>query len=46
MLNDFNKIISLDKNNFDFNSYYIHILSEFFICKLLSGINNKLIERF
>ncbi len=42
---DSDGIISLYKNDFNLDSYYINVLSELFINKLLPGIRNKLVKK-
>jgi hypothetical protein len=42
---DSNKVISLYKDDFDFNTYTICMLDELLACKLLSSVYNELIKR-
>jgi hypothetical protein len=45
MFNNFNKVISFYKYNFNFNTYNNYILNKFFINKLFIKVYNKLIKK-
>ena len=44
MFYNFNKVISLYKDDFNFNAYCIHMLNEFLTCKLPFNVYNELIK--
>ncbi len=43
MLYDFDRVVGLYGDDFDFNAYSVCVLSEFLACKLPSSVYNELI---